>query len=458
MSNFTDISDFVLDQIYGYQDATEVKDNTLRLRNAFDVEHVWSNTVDANLGKHTASFITAASGYLANECVVSANIADAAITHALIADNSIGNDQIRRTSNTVSNTFTTAGVNLYPTNNTTSFAPQFWTTGLALNYTVTGRVGPVAVPMNILDTIPILVVHMESSQTTTAKTMWCNMYYVPASPPHSFAGHEDWGLFVFFLRDKVTKQIRSSSMAEDPVWDGEWCSLPKNHPGRMLILPHPFHDHREGSETWDTHEVILLDLRSLNKEILSHPAKDKLDWLITQAPLFVSKGISSDQITKFENIQAEKAEIELVTTSQAQSKIAAAIAKRDEKLTVLAEIKAKKTQWEATNRAIKDGIINVHLNYKMGEIPVIPTTEEQIYIECDQEVEREKSKAGIRRKHEVLESQFKLQGKSLAQAFTEGLVPEAHEADDDLDKEELDLLPEKFKSKVRVVRNNSVKE
>lgn len=58
MEDYTEISDFVLNQIYGYQDANEVKDNTSRLKDAISAEHTWSDTgTDADLGKHADGFV-----------------------------------------------------------------------------------------------------------------------------------------------------------------------------------------------------------------------------------------------------------------------------------------------------------------------------------------------------------------------------------------------------------------
>ena len=59
MAQFTDLTDFILDQVWGYQDANEVKNNTLNLRNAFIVEHGWSaDESGTTFGVHADNFIT----------------------------------------------------------------------------------------------------------------------------------------------------------------------------------------------------------------------------------------------------------------------------------------------------------------------------------------------------------------------------------------------------------------
>ena len=60
MSLFTDLSDYILDQVFGFQDANEIKNNTLSLRDAVSLEHDWNandSSPSADHGKHSEDVI-----------------------------------------------------------------------------------------------------------------------------------------------------------------------------------------------------------------------------------------------------------------------------------------------------------------------------------------------------------------------------------------------------------------
>lgn len=81
------------------------------------------------------------------------------------------------------------------------------------------------------------------------------IYRVSASPPHKLAGEDDWGTFVWLLRDKATLEVEGYQVSQDPPWDGP-SIYPKDDPDRLRDHPHPWHS----SGIPDGKEVVLVHI------------------------------------------------------------------------------------------------------------------------------------------------------------------------------------------------------
>lgn len=90
--------------------------------------------------------------------------------------------------------------------------------------------------------------------------------YISSSPPYKI-GNATWGHFLFLLRNKSDGKIIASSEAPDPPWHNNgkvW--LPKDHPGRIKAVPHPFADYWNKDPAVDGLEICMVDLRSYDVE------------------------------------------------------------------------------------------------------------------------------------------------------------------------------------------------
>ena len=142
---------------------------------------------------------------------------------------------------------------------------------------------------------------MKSNGATTASFKYL---YVTASPPYALIGADDWGLWAWLLRDKITGKIEATNVQDDPSWEMiDGCTMPKMHPAKMMLRTSPWHGRvPEGME------VVLLDLRHLNGFIqVDHPATVALEALKAQRDKWIIEGHRAEDLDRFENEATERA-------------------------------------------------------------------------------------------------------------------------------------------------------
>jgi hypothetical protein len=198
---------------------------------------------------------------ISTDLVLTASIKDANVTTAKIADANVNTAKLKTS---------TSETTVLPGTNTTLSITTEYSFGFLVKGSSTGAgafirsedvwQAEAAVNTTVLTTSYAKRYYIQSSP---GYTTYLKYRYITASPPYNLAGSPDWGLFVYVLRDKTTKEVSVINTSEDPKWSGDWLPYPKNHPARMAIAPHPFVDFVEGHKDWDTHEVVLLDLRHL---------------------------------------------------------------------------------------------------------------------------------------------------------------------------------------------------
>jgi hypothetical protein len=172
--------------------------------------------------------------------------------------------------------------------------------------------------MSVYTTPVRLAVCSSNESTAGATTIYYAHRYVTASPPYRFAGCSDWGLFAYVCRDKDTKEVLRTSVAPDPFWSGEWSKLPKDHPGRMVQMPHPFVNIPENSE------VVILDLRHMNEVEELLPAHATMQDLISQRAYFKEElKLSDAEIAKEEDRQAKLVTVEASRIMEARDVLSA---------------------------------------------------------------------------------------------------------------------------------------
>lgn len=122
--------------------------------------------------------------------------------------------------------------------------------------------------------------------------------YVQASPPYKL-GDLPWGGFLFLHRKKSDGTILTGACAPDPIWAGPWSPLPKDHPGRIVLRPHPFADFRH-KELPSDEEIILVDLRHL-EEIIEYDSKpDRLEAITSLRSELLLAGLTKEELDKEE--------------------------------------------------------------------------------------------------------------------------------------------------------------
>lgn len=133
----------------------------------------------------------------------------------------------------------------------------------------------------------------ESSAWPAAGSLVMRTKYVTASPPWPLIGAEDWGLFLFVVRDKTTGRAVRFSACEDAPWMGLLPYLPKGHPARIAMRPTPFDLYQCKPE----HEIVLVDLRHMQGvvEVDDH-MEAHARQLAQNAALLVERGVRPEDI------------------------------------------------------------------------------------------------------------------------------------------------------------------
>ena len=152
----------------------------------------------------------------------------------------------------------------------------------------------------------------------------CSIRQITSSPPHRFNGCPIWGKFLTIKRNKKTGELLMASTSTDPIWAGSWSKLPKNHPGRIAQMPHPFPDPLKENE-----EIILVDLRHLNIEEECLKEKSILENMIAQKQELIELGCTEAELTEEEEKQQVKVVKERQEIDEAKENIEEAKTWRD---------------------------------------------------------------------------------------------------------------------------------
>jgi hypothetical protein len=247
--------------------------------------------------------------------VVEAKLRAGSVTEAKLGASAVAAGKLKATTNTVS---TTTAANLYPTNSGYSFYPRFYdvvSTGAPTCYAYMMY----ALAASTLGSSAKLVIHL-NDDGNGAGTLYAEFTYVQASPPHAFADSDDWGLFVFLLRDSSTGQVLSSSVAEDPVWDGDWSPLPKGHPARIAEMPHPFADYYPYTDKRpeaEGLEIVLVDLREQNQPVRRDKKAHVKAFMARERQKYIAMGISAQELDAAEAAVVDSVEEEVMPTWRA---------------------------------------------------------------------------------------------------------------------------------------------
>jgi hypothetical protein len=290
---FTDIADYVLDQLYGYQDANENIHNAIRLRDAFDVEHTWSNTDDTALGTHNLG--TMAAGYLKTSTSTGAVSASNWGTRISITTEYSFNPTMKVSATSGHEMYIVSG---YISND---YHPAYGVTALLGKDTSGGM------STSVYNTFITF-----AYDGGTSYYIW---RYVTASPPHNLGEIENWGQFVYVHRKKSDGKLIQIATFDDAIWASGKIGLPKNHPYRIKFCPNPWPE----LVLAEDEEIILLDLRHLNVKEQFLREKFLYDKLVSEHQMFLDSGISEADVMKFENAQLEKVRKETLQISKAQN-------------------------------------------------------------------------------------------------------------------------------------------
>lgn len=140
--------------------------------------------------------------------------------------------------------------------------------------------------------------------TTTEVTAYAKFRYIQSSPPYSFLGEEDYGLFLYVLRRTSDGYPLAAQSTFDPLHE---CvrGLPKGHPAGFVIGPHPFGDVPEGTE------VVLVDLRHMN-EVVDVPDDDKegLSLIRRMRADLIDRGMTEEELDTWESLQPSLNKVE----------------------------------------------------------------------------------------------------------------------------------------------------
>ena len=111
--------------------------------------------------------------------------------------------------------------------------------------------------------------------------------YIQASPPYMI-GNKIWGHFLFLLRDIATGTVRSAYEAEDPPWAYNGAIyLPKDDPGRLNEIPHPFADYWQKDPAIDGLEIVMVDLSGRDVKKAKIDLRKTGKGLIEDIPMLV---------------------------------------------------------------------------------------------------------------------------------------------------------------------------
>lgn len=169
-----------------------------------------------------------------------------------IAASAVGQGQLKTTTGEVSRTYGAAS-NITLPGGTYGFYPQLKQNYDSGNFAV--RIGSGS---GIAGSY-ITNIHLDGTGASSG-TGYAQQRYIQASPPYKI-GDKLWGQFLFLLRKVTTGEVVSAYEAEDPPWAYNGAVyLPKDDPGRLAEVPHPFADYRQKDPAIDGLEIVLVDL------------------------------------------------------------------------------------------------------------------------------------------------------------------------------------------------------
>ncbi len=283
--NFTEINDFILDQIYGYQDANEVKNNTLRLRDALSLEHTWSPIDDTDLGKHKDIPYT---GLKTSEVNLSVRLGwyDANGTWSAEIPNNTFDIIYEVESPGLDHHFCPRGITAVATQaddddyftftgKITFFSEIESDPGVPTSGTSETVYFNRGIRLNTRLTI------FDGSSNHGYVDYTGKLTYITNSPPHKFFHLEDFGYFDFALRNKETGEIVANWLCRDPHWFVSEDR--KDDPELIKAKPHPFTEYLKGKQLPENLEIILFDMRGNPYNIEEHKTE-----------LFTNKLINGD--------------------------------------------------------------------------------------------------------------------------------------------------------------------
>jgi hypothetical protein len=251
-------------------------------------------------GQVRANFIALFTGTrIESGLVQTASIADLNVTNAKLAASAVSTAKLKTTTSTVSHSG--AGAQLFPTNSGYAFSPRIYANATASG---TGDIGWVIGQSST--TIGTSAALQITIKPTSGRTWYAEFRYVQSSPPHAFAGVEDWGLFVYLLRNKATGEVVSASVAEDPVWDGDHSPLPKGHPARIAERPHPFADYAPYTDRLPSDsglEIVLVDMHEQSELVRCDTAAMRREFLAAERARHLALGVSAAELDAFEESQ-----------------------------------------------------------------------------------------------------------------------------------------------------------
>lgn len=167
---------------------------------------------------------------------------------------------------------------------------------------------------------------LSSTETTGyTRTVWIQMRYVQASPPHMLLDDQDHGAWLYRVVRKSDEAVMASWSAGDPPYwlrgFQKYGSRGKIHPGRFHWRPHPFVD---DVPAWDPseYEVRLYDLRHLNEIVEVRPKRDALAKFRAEAQSLVAGGVSHESIVDMERTLAADEAEETAGIASATSELA----------------------------------------------------------------------------------------------------------------------------------------
>lgn len=243
-----------------------------------------------------------------NGTTINANLVD----QAAIAPAAVGRAELKTATEAISLVVNAGGpVNfVFVLATGFGFIPQ-WTVN-AITPTAPWRINMGELFVSGLSPGPFTVVGAVQPGLINFTTMTMSMVYVLASPPYNLGDLENWGHFAYVGRD-ANGQVMNTWLSCEPPWARVYKDLPKNHPARWSLMPHPWMmypvDGPDGQRRPD--DVKLVDLRKLRDERISICPQDAAVLeLQEKAADLKSLGVTTEALQVWENALTANRQIE----------------------------------------------------------------------------------------------------------------------------------------------------
>lgn len=275
-------------------------------------------------------------------------------------------------------------------------------------------------------------------------TVYMKYRYVGASPPHAFAGSDDWGPFLFVIRDANDGTIYGTHFCEDPPWElASEPHLSKGHPLRIQRHPLPW----AGWEVYNDKaapEVALIDLRALNEEATHREEEARLLLQLSNAAdIKLALEIDDTTMNALTAMQEERVAAEEQQITQGEAEFGVAEQWRAGALEKLRGQQAALQAWR-DEPGVKD----------FSKAPVISLSSDAIEQQYRDMVRKARHKARRVKKWERRAMLAEQRGESFAEEVHAGKIPEVANAQYELPENERALLPQApaFANNVRVLQ------